>query len=1132
MNRILKLSSALLVFTMLLASTALAKSDLAYAAVAGTVTLTGGESGTHYSDKQGFNIVTISVSDTDVSAERSGVARFTVASTTAQNVDGHTTFPLDGTNVPSGGTANTGAVAAILQGEAEQVDTFTATAGQTVFTLTKPGRDANNDAQLGITDVVVTINGVTTAAASVQTTKTSGAGAGNNGANGATRITTVTMGAATVGDVYVITYETSEYDQATPANTPFLTGVSDMSINVGGTGSIDGNTVYDPTAATPVGLIDPSTGIIQATAKLDYNVVKISFKYEVTDTLTDKIKVSTPTSTALNKDRTLTATESGAATDAYTTTVALFSSADYAIIEKEVNRASCDAGGNDGATPTEVHDCLDTATGAQTLGTRWLAARAALGIADTAGNSPILLARIVPVADGETLTVAYTDASPAATVSATATMDMTAPTITLVQPTSATSTNNTTPTLEVQVTDTGAGVTSSTIDLALGDVDKNAVASPITNGFRITFVPSSELAEASYEWNVITNGQVAQDITDDVGNTPATTVAGTVTTPFTFNVDKTAATLSSAVTGTGEASRSTDADGVVTLVEEANSSAVKITFDDGDGNAKIDAASIAVSDITIGGTNPASVTVNNNIVYAVMATALDSAATPKVEISGSISDAAGNATTTGDVTATDGIVPTITISTDVSVTKEKVTITVTSSENLLVAPEIYVATIGAGSLTATATSSTVYTATATTTTSEVHTISVNAVDIASNNVRVQVTQEDISAAVRTAADAESDDVLDVATVITLPKGNIVDSTGDGQITVADVKTGCGTTLAGAKNDTAQEVTSLVATTGAIKLHADQVTAANTCLTATAAHSWVATYAYTASTATFEGDVALAAPTLKPNADTDDTSPHIIIDFSAEATEYTSDANAAVTISKATLDGVDITGDLQTSDNGKFVYLASGLAVGEHTIVVNAADTAGNVLATDASQTFNVVAEAETSIALSPGMNLISFSGATKSTAFSDVFSNSTINSVLTYDPSVPGNWLSATLNSATGKLEGPLAERAVDEDLAYWVDSSSYDPIKVVIPSIGFGAQTLPPSIDVVKGYNYVAIATISGASTVQSETYFSTITWTRGYVFNATTQAYTTITKGSDVALNVGDGVIIYASAAGVIVP
>ena len=1132
MNRILKLSSALLVFTMLLASTALAKSDLAYAAVAGTVTLTGGESGTHYSDKQGFNIVTISVSDTDVSAERSGVARFTVTNTAAQNVDGHTGFPLNGTAVPTGGTANTGAVAAILQGEAEQVDTFTATAGQTVFTLTKPGRDANNDAQLGITDVVVTINGVTTAAASVQTTKTSGAGAGNNGANGATRITTVTMGAATVGDVYVITYETSEYDQATPANTPFLTGVSDMSINVGGTGSIDGNTVYDPTAATPVGLIDPSTGIIQATAKLDYNVVKISFKYEVTDTLTDKIKVSTPTSTALNKDRTLTATESGAATDAYTTTVALFSSADYAIIEKEVNRASCDAGGNDGATPTEVHDCLDTATGAQTLGTRWLAARAALGIADSAGNSPILLARIVPVADGETLTVAYTDASPAATVSATATMDMTAPTITLVQPTSATSTNNTTPTLEVQVTDTGAGVTSSTIDLALGDVDKNAVASPITNGFRITFVPSSELAEASYEWNVITNGQVAQDITDDVGNSPATTVAGTVTTPFTFNVDKTAATLSSAVTGTGEASRATDADGVVTVTEGANSSAVKITFDDGDGNAKIDAASIAVSDITIGGTNPASVTVNNNIVYAVMATALDSAATPKVEISGSISDAAGNATTTGDVTATDGIVPTITISTDVSVTKEKVTITVTSSENLLVAPEIYVATIGAGSLTATATSSTVYTATATTTTSEVHTISVNAVDIASNNVRVQVTQEDISAAVRTAADAESDDVLDVATVITLPKGNIVDSTGDGQITVADVKTGCGTTLAGAKNDTAQEVTSLVATTGAIKLHADQVTAANTCLTATAAHSWVATYAYTASTATFEGDVALAAPTLKPNADTDDTSPHIIIDFSAEATEYTSDANSAVTISKATLDGVDITGDLQTSDNGKFVYLASGLAVGEHTIVVNAADTAGNVLATDASQTFNVVAEAETSIALSPGMNLISFSGATKSTAFSDVFSNSTINSVLTYDPSVPGNWLSATLNSATGKLEGPLAERAVDEDLAYWVDSSSYDPIKVVIPSIGFGAQTLPPSIDVVKGYNYVAIATISGASTVQSETYFSTITWTRGYVFNATTQAYTTITKGSDVALNVGDGVIIYASAAGVIVP
>jgi hypothetical protein len=1124
---------------MLLASTALAKSDLAYAAVAGTVTLTGGEAGTHYSDKATFNIVSISVADADVSPERSGVARFITPNTQTDNIDGCENFPLNGTAIPTTcGSVVTDVTPAILAGEVSKTDTFTATNAQTVFVLTLPGRDADDNAGLTISDVVVTVDGTVTAAASVQTTKTDGSAAGNNGATLATRIVSVTMGTGVAtGKTVTVQYETSEYDQATPANTPFLTGISDMSINVGGSAANLTSANYNPTAATPVGLIDPSTGIVSSNTKLDYNVVKISFKYEVLDTLTDLIKVSTPTSTALNKDRTLTAAESGAATDAYTTSVALFSSADYAIIEKEVNRASCDnAGVAANTTVTELDVCLDTATGSTALATRVVAANTSLGNGDASGSAASLLARIIPVADGETLTVSYTDASPAATVSATATLDMTAPTITLVQPTTATSTNNTTPTLEVQVTDTGAGVTSSTIDLALGDVDKNAVASPITNGFRITFVPSAELAEASYEWNVIKNGDATADIADDVGNTPATTVVGSVTTPFTFNVDKTAATLSTAVTGTGEASRATDATTlVVTVTEEANASAVKITFDDGDGNAKIDATTVTISDITIGGTNPASVTVNDNVIYAVMATALDSAATPKVEIAGSISDAAGNATTTGDVTATDGIVPTLTITTDVSVTKEKVVITVTSSENLLVAPEIFVATIGTASLTATATSSTVYTATATTTTSEVHTISVNAVDIASNNVKVQVTDEDISAAVRTAADAESDDALDVATVITLAKANIVDSTGDGQITLDDIKTGCGATLTAAKADAGDSVSALVsATLGTIKLHANQVTGgSDSCAIATAAHSWVATYAYTASTATFEGDVALAAPVLKPNADTDDTSPHIIIDFSAEATEYTSDANSKVTISKATLDGVDISASLQTSDNGKFVYLASGLAVGDHTIVVNAADVAGNVLATDASQTFKVIAEAETSIALSPGLNLVSFSGATKSTAFSDVFSNSTINSVLTYDPSVPGNWLSATLNSATAKLEGPLSERTVDEDLAYWVDSSSYDPIKVVIPAIGFGSQSLPPSIDVVKGYNYVAIATINSATTtVSSETYLGTITWTRGYVFNATTQAYTTVTSGTNVTLNVGDGIIVYASAAGVIVP
>ena len=70
--------------------------------------------------------------------------------------------------------------------------------------------------------------------------------------------------------------------------------------------------------------------------------------------------------------------------------------------------------------------------------------------------------------------------------------------------------------------ETGAGVTSSTLDISLNTTDKNAVASPITNGFRITFVPSAELVEASYTWNVITNGSVAVDITDDVGNAPAT----------------------------------------------------------------------------------------------------------------------------------------------------------------------------------------------------------------------------------------------------------------------------------------------------------------------------------------------------------------------------------------------------------------------------------------------------------------------------------------------------------------------------------------------------------------------------------------------------------------------------------
>ena len=142
-----------------------------------------------------------------------------------------------------------------------------------MFTLTSPGRDANDNAGLTIADVVVTVDGTVTAAASVQTTKTDGSGSGNDGANQATRIVSVTMGAGVAtGKTVTVKYETSEYNQASVASTPFLTGVSDMSINVGGSAANLTSANYDPTAATPVGLIDPATGIVGATTKLDYNL--------------------------------------------------------------------------------------------------------------------------------------------------------------------------------------------------------------------------------------------------------------------------------------------------------------------------------------------------------------------------------------------------------------------------------------------------------------------------------------------------------------------------------------------------------------------------------------------------------------------------------------------------------------------------------------------------------------------------------------------------------------------------------------------------------------------------------------------------------------------------------------------
>ena len=103
---------------------------------------------------------------------------------------------------------------------------------------------------------------------------------------------------------------------------------------------------------------------------------------------------------------------------------------------------------------------------------------------------------------------------------------------------------------------------------------------------------------------------------------------------------------------------------------------------------------------------------------------------------------------------------------------------------------------------------------------------------------------------------------------------------------------------------------------------------------------------------FERDTNLPAPDVNPHLagvqgdfSIDDPNAFISIDFSGEASEYYQDTHGMVTIVSAMLDDMDITDDLQPNQAGNvFLYKASGLALGEHTLSITAMDEAGNTSA--------------------------------------------------------------------------------------------------------------------------------------------------------------------------------------------
>jgi hypothetical protein len=735
------------------------------------------------------------------------------------------------------------------------------------------------------------------------------------------------------------------------------------------------------------------------------------------------------------------------------------------------------------------------------------------------------------VQDGDTLTVTYLKSDGTTIDTDTVTVDGVKPTVAAIIPADGTITNVVNPTITFEVTDTGSGMSATTVatDITIAflpvSITTNATSTvpagepafqAISDGFRVIFATGTSWLTKFAAAGVANNTAFQWQIT-------ATDVAGNVQTvtgsSLDLTIDTTKPTATSAATGT-----SWDTTPTTPVEKTGVNTAVKVTFSE-----DLDATTVAVADFTVAGVAPSAAVVgtttgNKDNVYLTVAAQLPDAK-PAVKVVGSISDLAGNTlditATAATQTATDGLKPSFatTISQALSVKDDKVKVTVVPDEKVAVSG-LTVSINGAssatgnGKLTTTAPSPLSHEGTLTIaagTATGKYGVSIQVTDLGNNakDNLTKVTDETMAAA----------NLATGGLVVTLANGPIADMDFDGDVDASDI--------------TAMTDDGAVVTISAVDASQRTVT-----VSAAIATDSVVKITYHYVTDAFEVDQTAPSVVFDPvdEAKIQNASPFIRLTFDED--EYPGDTFKTVTLTKADVlnpDGTttDLLATFVSSDNIEFIWAASDLALGAYKLTVSATDSAGNKL-TDATSDFTVEARSLYSIALRPGWNLISLPGAPVDSGVGTVVAELDVDVVLTYDTAT-ASWLTA-VRGTDGIFVGDLT--TVDSSTAYWVHTDTFDPIKVDIPGFTAGSQTVPPAFDLGVGWNMVPVSTMTmGTTTVDADDYFSGLTWSRAYGYDNATAKFTSILPGttatpSTATVAVSQGYWLYLTTAGTLVP
>ena len=261
---------------------------------------------------------------------------------------------------------------------------------------------------------------------------------------------------------------------------------------------------------------------------------------------------------------------------------------------------------------------------------------------------------------------------------------------------------------------------------------------------------------------------------------------------------------------------------------------------------------------------------------------------------------------------------------------------------------------------------------------------------------------------------------------------------------------------------------------------------------------------------------------------------VTVDWAGEAGEYPGDSYRTVTLTSAELkisfsDGssesrtFDLTTEVSTQDSRKYTIPLLNPKVGEYSLTVKGEDSAGNASGTAGhSASWNVVAAKPVPITLEPGWNLISLPFQPANPAINSVIpSDHPISLVMTFD-GAEGVWLFSRRDAETGLFQGDVA--VITASNAYFVNTEKFGKLDLLRPPVATAAAApaQPPAIPVKYGWNLVPVASsLANSKGIDADSYFGTLadTWLRALAWDPLGRKWDAVSRGtSEMTIAAGE--------------